>query len=253
MSSHTDRTSEPLECVGTELSLADLRLLFDSANDVLIKSSSLPFHPKKTPMRSQFLAFAAALFAGVAGANTLTEGLLRGQVNVTMSDGNVDGCGVTVLALETGNGATGKLRVFNGSFVLYTLGTGLVKGRASEVEAKLVLQQPGGALNQLKISPTEHFWFKAQDKPSTTLIEGQKHFKSDDPGYLLYATKFDAIFGLLDAVIERKPIQVGMKIKGRGVGEVLYGVVQMSDADTDQLVQCMAEWGEAVKKKHGLK
>ena len=204
-------------------------------------------------MRAKSLVLAAALFSSLAGANTLTEALIRGQVNVAMKDGNVDGCGVTVMALETPTTTTGNLRVFNGSFVIYTLGTGLVKGRAAEVSAKAVLQQPTDPLKQVKASPTEHFWFKAPDNQATTLVEGQTYFKSEDPGYLLYSAKFDSIFGLLDAVIEKKPIQVGMKVKGRGVGEVLFGVVQMSTADTDQLVQCMGEWGEAVKKKHGIK
>ena len=52
------------------------------------------------------------------------------------------------------------------------------------------------------------------------------------------------------AIFEGKPIQVGMKIKGRNFDQALFGVVEMSDGQTDQLRQCLAEWAEGIKKKY---
>lgn len=186
-----------------------------------------------------------------AHAGTLLEAQIVGNVQQTFSGSEVSSCGVVIAAVELLQGPpSGRALVFNGSFSIGSISGGLVKGRASEMDAKRLASGKAG-WEDAKPLPTSYIWMKAPSAPVTTPIKEVPLQKSDDAGYLIYGSELKSVLGMADAVLGKKPIQVGMKIKGRNFDQALFGVVEMSDAQTDQLRQCLAEWAEGIKKKLG--
>jgi hypothetical protein len=58
------------------------------------------------------------------------------------------------------------------------------------------------------------------------------------------------LMAITEAVLERQPIQVGMKVKGRSTENALYGTVELPELDMVQFQQCVGEWSSNVLKKY---
>ncbi|BAL24018.1 hypothetical protein [Azoarcus sp. KH32C] len=144
-------------------------------------------------MKLATLAMSAALLVSApVSADTVREAALAGELQQFTTDGKVSACGVTISAIElvkTRPAPGDKLLVFNGSFMLYSLSGGLVKGRASEVQgADFLAGKPN-------LHPREAaaYWLKAQGKPATSPAPGQGMQPSDDPAYKVYVTEFEPL------------------------------------------------------------
>jgi hypothetical protein len=192
---------------------------------------------------------AAACLAFVSHADTLTEALFQGQVQQSFDGDKVASCGVVVSGLELTS--TGNALMFNGSFAVYDPLGGLVKGGASEIDAKLV----GTANSQKHIRHLQiaNVWFKGQGAPRTTVRDGTTINKGEDPRYILYATGLKPLSALLQSISDKQPIQIGVRVAGRKFDQVLFGVVNLSDAQSAQLGQCLTEWSNSVLEKYKAK
>lgn len=193
----------------------------------------------------------AATFAVITGANggTLSKAVIAGQVQQFVDKGAVTGCGVVFTAFELPSSMDDVLQVFNGSYSLMDVRGGSVKGRSSTVTARHIAS---GQLTPktLKIQKTEHVWFKAGGANATAPIEGSTSLKSDDPGYVLYVAGLDELLSITGAIIDKQPIQIGIKSSAKSYDVVLYGTVRLSDDDQAQLAQCLADWFAPIKKKY---
>lgn len=203
----------------------------------------------------RYLLLASVLTAAISGgahalAATLHEGVMVGQVQQQSKGSEIDACGVTLSAIEVLGGApSGKILVFNGSVMIYGLEGGLIKGRASELDARLLASGKADFSN-VKPLPTVTTWMKAPGKPLTTPRPGTTIRDSDDKGYRIYASDFDSVYSVIDAIIEKQVIQVGMKTHGSSTDRVLFGTVKLSEAEQAQLLSCMSEWGAAMKRRY---
>jgi hypothetical protein len=197
----------------------------------------------------RMLAVAAAL-AGVTEANggTLAKAEIAGQVQQFIDKGVVTGCGVVFTAFELPSSIDDVLQVFNGSYSLMDARGGLVKGRSSTVSARLVAS---GQMTpkSLKMQKTERVWFKAGGSNATAPIEGSAPLRSEDAGYVLYVAGLGELASITGAIIDKQPIQIGIKSSAKNYDVVLYGTVRLSDEDQAQLAQCLADWVEVMKKK----
>lgn len=174
-----------------------------------------------------------------------------GQVQQQSKNNEIDACGVTVSAMEVRTGPpSGTLLIFNGSIMIYGPEGGLVKGRASELDARLMATGKYD-LSTLKPLRTISTWMKAPAKPLTAPIAGTGVKDAEDRGYRIYASDFDAVFGVITAVIERQVIQIGMKTQGT-TDRILFGKVELSDAEHEQLLACMREWSATMNKRYKL-
>lgn len=184
-----------------------------------------------------------------AHGGTLIEAQMSGQVQQAFNGSELSACGVVIVAIESITGApTGKVLVFNGSFSIGNLSGGLVKGRASEVDAKRIASGKAG-LGDIRPLETTNVWMKAPGAPVTTPMKSVPIQKSDDPGYLIYGSDFESVFALVKAVQSRQPIQIGVRAKGRNFDQALFGTVQMTEAQSSQFDQCMVEWATLMQKK----
>lgn len=151
-------------------------------------------------------------------------------------NGSVTGCGLTFFGTEKVQ--VGRALVFNGSAVIFKTGAVLVKGRVSEVEAK-VLYSPNFNLRDVKPLKTDIVWFKASASAATTPLGPVKD--AEDKGYIIYGTKFDTVFPVLRSVLMGESIQIGFKAGSEKSEKVMFGVVEVSTEEKDQLKNCMGE------------
>lgn len=183
-----------------------------------------------------------------SSAGTLLEGKLAGMVQQFTNNGETSGCGVGISAVElpTGN-PSGQLLIFNGSFSIQGPLGGIVKGRASEMPAKIAASGKA-TLKDVQSRETANIWMKAPGVPATSPIKNGEVEKSEDAGYLVYVSDFESVMGLVKAVMARQSIQVGMRIKGQNYDRGLFGVVKLSDAEANQFEQCIGEWAASITK-----
>lgn len=202
----------------------------------------------KTKIR---LGIGVLLLVRAVGANAamLLEATVIGQSQQQTQSGAVIACGVTIAAIEATPGPpTGRSLIFNGSVMIYSPNGGVVKGRVSDMDSKAIAS---GNLDfsKIKVLPSENFWIKAPNAIATESRTGTDVSNSEDPGYKYYLSSFESIWSVIQAVLEKRPIQVGFKVKGRTVERVLFGELQMTDAQRGQLDQCLAEWAKGITQK----
>lgn len=197
------------------------------------------------------LIVAAAMLASLtqAAAGTVSEAAISGQVQQFTREGAVSACGLVLVAVESAPLTSESLQVFNGSYMIVDIAGGMVKGRAATVSGKDVAK---GAFGRGAVKPVEttFVWLKAPGSKATSVIDGQSVTMSEDPGYIRYMAGFQPLIDFTVAVLDRKPVQIGFTTKGAQYDAILAGVVQMSDPQLEQLQQCLAEWGEGMKKRY---
>lgn len=197
--------------------------------------------------RALLIAASAVVCFGVpVHAQVLTEALLEGKVQQSFDGERVASCGVVISGMELSSAR--KALMFNGSFAVYDPPGGVVKGGASEVDVNRIGSADASlATRRLQI---DNVWLKGQGAPRTTVAEGTDLRKGDDPLFILYNTGLKPLFGLLESIRYRQPIQIGLRVVGRDSDQVLFGVVALSDAQHAQLAQCVLEWTDAMKEKY---
>lgn len=200
-------------------------------------------------MKSLIAAVAVFASTSQALAGTVSEAAISGQVQQFTREGVVSACGLVLGAIESAPLTSQSLRMFNGSFMIVDIQGGMVKGRAATISGKDVAR---GAFGRDTVKPLEttFVWLKAPGSRATTVVKGQSVMKSDEPGFISYLTDLTPLTDFTAAVFERKPIQIGVTTKGASHDVVLAGVVQISDPQLEQLQQCIAEWGEVMKKRY---
>lgn len=176
---------------------------------------------------------------------TLVEGSITGQVQVFTDKGSVTGCGLTLVGVEVPVVNSGTSSVFNGSFSVQDARGGLVKGRAAELSTKALVSGKA-SLSDIKPLDTAFVWMKAPGASATFPVNSNASGRSDDPGYLIYVSSLGSLLSIIDAIANKQPIQLGMRVKGRTTDNAMYGAVQLSESDMAQFHQCIGEWSSNV-------
>ena len=99
--------------------------------------------------------------------------------------------------------------------------------------------------------PIKSFWIKASGEratsPSATGV-GQ----SDSPaGYLLYSAETKSVAALFSAVLERRPIWIGIQQKDADVAMIHAGTAELSEADEKQVHDCIDEYLVEMERAFG--
>lgn len=198
------------------------------------------------------IAAMAVIHSTNATAASLLDAIFFGQAQQQTTNGEIVSCGVIISAVETlSSKPVGRSLIFNGSLMVYGPKGGLVKGRVSDIDSKSIASGKLD-LGLLKPLPSERFWMKAPNVAATEPNAGTEITLSEDPGYKLYSSSFDSTWGVIRAILDKTPVQIGFKVKGRNVEQVMFGEVQMTDGQRSQLEQCLGEWSAMVAKKYSL-
>jgi hypothetical protein len=200
-------------------------------------------------MRSLITAAVMLASATQAAAGTVSEADISGKVQQFTRDGAISACGLVLVAHESGPPTSGAIQMFNGSYMIADISGGMVKGRAATVSVSNLAKGPVGP-DLIKPVETSFVWLKAPGSTATSVMSGKAVMKSEDPGYITYIADFRSLIDFTVAVLDRKPVQIGFTTKGAKYDVILAGVVQMSDPQLQQLQQCIAEWGDGMKKRY---
>jgi hypothetical protein len=192
------------------------------------------------------LVISLATLPFAASADALIEGVIRGQAQVFLKDGRIEGCGVAVLGMNAFESLNETASQFHGSFTIYLDGTAAVKGLAeADVRAAYVLDLRN-INRKAKYVELESFWFKAPGKSATTPLGG-KTIAGDSPMSKLYRADPITVMGLFEPIMDAQPIQIGVKRKADRIAKVYFGQVKMEEAELNQLAECLREFGEALE------
>ena len=193
----------------------------------------------------QFAAIVSMVLSTQAFSASLVESSFKGEAQQNMDGGAITMCGVHIYGAEkAANNDAPKLLGFNGSINVY-MGAGVVKGKASIVDF-----DPARKLSdRVRIVPqkTENIWMKAPGKKATTPLEHSPMRESVDKGFLIYGADIDEAFPVVLAILRKSPIQISLKRSGIRDASIMFGVVEMSDAQTMQLDACIRELYEIDK------
>lgn len=148
----------------------------------------------------------------------------------------MSGSGVTLYGTETK--PLGRALVFNGSTVVFRSGSALVKGRVSDIDAKKLYSE-AFVLGDLKPPKTINIWMKAPNSPATVPVSAVG--ESEDKNYLIYSAAFASALPVLRSILLKEKIQIGFRVAGKTSDQVMFGTVEISPDENEQLNQCLKE------------
>lgn len=176
-----------------------------------------------------------------ASAGSMFEATILGKPDIHLRDGNLSVCGMRILAVENTEPSDAASRNVVDSSFYVGLSGGLVKGTHTKPTPKDIANKEFTPVNL----PIKNFWFKAPGhtatQPTTGLLD------SETKNALFYATSLDSAFGLLGAVASGKTIQIGFQESGASVSSILYGTVEISAGDLNQLDLCIQELSAQIR------
>lgn len=179
-------------------------------------------------------------------AQAIVEVRVVGQPLMYMKAGKLDGCGVRLIVVDAQDSpkSTSPVAVWDMSFNLYVSGHAAVKIGSYDIAASEL--KSGTVSGKQKNVPTANGWLKARNADATaplTVIG-----KSDDAGFILYATEPESVLALMLANMDRKPILIGTRRVGAKGERIFSGTIEMSDGDNAHLDQCLSEYLAATRR-----
>ena len=181
-------------------------------------------------------------FASVSAlGGQITPASMTATAQMQVKGGNLDGCGVRVVAVAQDQ--TTSITAVDFSFNLYRTGLALVKAgvREARMNSPKEVQAP-------KIRQIQSFWLRAVGKPASTPGKAGIE-RSDSPkGYLLYAASNEAVGGLFGAFFSSEPIQVGYRLAGEDIDHILSGTITEAGTEQKEVSQCLTELTDAMAK-----
>lgn len=185
-------------------------------------------------LAARAIGFLGVILACPASASTMYEATILGKPDIHLRDGNVSACGMSILAVENTEQNAASRSVVDSSFYV-TLHGGLVKGVYTEATAEDITKNELTTTNL----PIKDFWFKGPGQTATQPAAGL--VDSDTENALVYATSLESAFALFRAVATGEIIQIGLQEVDAAVGIILYGKVEVSASDLNQVRTCVEE------------
>lgn len=218
--------------------------------DEFLRSSKLPLpashrgNNMKTQIAALTIGIILASTCGFVQADTLLKGNMQGQPQITVKNGKTTACGLRIVGGNDINRPDDVLNGFDVSFNIYDSYLALYKGLASRpISGKDLVERKKIDGNV----PLKSFWIKAPKLDASSPIGG-KVIPGETKHSLLYGSDLNQTLKLLNAVLDRQEIKVGIHRAGDTVGNVFYGVVQLTDEDIEQTGKCLGELLETMNQ-----
>ena len=153
---------------------------------------------------------------------------MKGQAAINIEAGKVSGCGfrvVSVFADQSGAEAV------DFSVNIYAEGWGLMK-------AGYVTYDP---VKKVKVvGPIQNFWLKAEGHDPAAK-KGPLGQSQSPKGYLLQGTTMDDALKLLQAVMDHRPILVGVRRPKSDTDIIHSGTVDAPETDIQEVARCFGD------------
>lgn len=200
-------------------------------------------------MRFQYwlLILAACVAATTAQSGTL-EPLLsaEGQVQMHVENGQVKSCGVRVIVVAERNSKQEIMGIDTSVNVAYP-GFGTVKGLVSQGTLD---KYEKGELKRLKL---HSIWFRNPSGLTTTPVNDKYLDSPETPKAIIYPTQLNSAIEIIDAVLEGKVIQLGIRLENQDYDRIYFGQVAMLEQEKLQLAQCLKDWSGSILEEHKAK
>lgn len=179
-------------------------------------------------------ALAVSFVSVGALAGQVVPAEMTGSVLTQVSSGNLDGCGLRIVA--SAQDQSMDMTAVDFSFNLYRSGVVMVKARA-----RLARMNVPSEVQTPLIRPIAKFWVRAAGKQAITpTIAGI--FKSDSPkGDMLFRAHANAVAPLFVAALKHRQIQVGVRFEGEATENIYSGTVQRRGGELDELSRCLTK------------
>jgi hypothetical protein len=178
-----------------------------------------------------------------AHSAVMIETTFEAQPQLQLKDGKPRSCGLRVFTVRP-TPASGVFTGIDGSFLVDSSAYGLVKGIVYTIKKGNIEASTRPAPQPLKL-----IWFRAPGKSATQPL-GEKAFVSPETkGAKLYVTAPVPVFDLFAAILDSKPIQVGVSFESGTDDRIYYGKVSLSEADAAQLKECLSEMMDSLPKE----
>lgn len=198
----------------------------------------------KTLIAALIIGISLAGISSFAQADMLLKGSMQGQPQIMVKNGKTTACGLRIVGGNDINRPDDVMKGFDVSFNIYDNYLALYKGLASKpISGKDLVERKNINGNV----PLKSFWIKAA-KLDASLPIGGKVIPGETKHSLLYSSDLNLTLNLLKAVLDRQEIKVGIHRAGDPVGNVFYGIVQLTDDDIEQTGKCLGELLDAMNQ-----
>ena len=186
-------------------------------------------------MRVVIAMVASLLFIGLASAQNVHTVRIDGQPLIYIKEGQTRGCGLRMIGGQEPAISGGDFQMFDVSVNIFLPGHAMVKLVSyNTTPAELSTGKPPRTVR------LAHGWIKAPNALATRPKDG-KSAEGEDGASLLYNTDVDAVFAILKAQIDGRPINIGLKREGEATERIYAGAIGLSNEETEQLTQCLSE------------
>lgn len=173
----------------------------------------------------------------------MVESTFEAQPQMQIKEGKPQSCGLRVFTVQPTQ-ASGVFTGIDGSFLVDASAFGLVKGIVYTLKKTNIEANSRPVTQPLKL-----IWFRAPGKPATQPLGDKAFVSPETKGAKLYVTAPASVFALFDAILDSKPIQVGVSFKNGSQDRIYYGKVNLSEADATQLKECLSEMADSLPKE----
>ncbi len=184
--------------------------------------------------------------ASPSDAGTLIESMFSGQPVMFIDKGVPTGCGIRFVGLAKPTGSSTRFDGIDVSLITSRDGGGMIKG-GGFVDARMV----GDQSKRREYRPTA-LWLRAAG--SNAVLPNGAGFLSnvESPNAVLFASEqLKDVLDVLNAAINSAPIQIGIHRPGEKAERIYYGIVEMSEADKVQLIECLGAWANRLRGRLG--
>lgn len=169
--------------------------------------------------------------APIAFPGTIEQAAVLAEPQMQVRAGAIQGCGYRLKGIPSSPDLRRPILLLDASFNIYSEGFGLLKAGALQVDGQRV------DAAKTVVRPIVSFWLKVEgEKPIAA--KGGKFIPAETVGYLLAGADVQVVVQLFEAVWDRRPIMVGVRIKGEGVDRIYSGVPQTTEHEKNEGLQC---------------
>lgn len=176
----------------------------------------------------------ACVGVSVSFAQDANQMDITARPHQTKAEGRTLGCGIRIVGTVPGKTDADVVPVIDFALNLDEAnGVALVRG--------VFLEGTRGALNSGQRparQPIEAIWLRVLGAADTAPPTGEYVVSTSDPGAIIYATPMASAAMVLDAAVQKRPVQFGVRPKGADTDRLFNGSIGIAPADQAQVAAC---------------
>ncbi len=192
--------------------------------------------------------FALSAMASTVMAGPVLPALITGQPLQYTKDGEINGCGLRFFAVTEASLPTERVRMIDASVNVFDPGVAMVKGGMKTTTMETILAQNLDP-EARTIVAINRIWLRPIGGQITKLAKGATEIRPSNDGALIYAADLSGALAVINAVLDKKQLQMGVGDIGQDTEIILTGVAKLDEGDRQQFADCFSTWSKRLLKK----